>query len=144
MSYRAFRDFVPHKAILPTDFYAFPTNTVNPFSQNTFFNLRFFFFFFKDCGKKEKMLVTSIFSFSLQCFLVCQTPCPIAKTRLKELIEWCFAPLSTVLQSYQGDSSQYSCLSWVSSVLGWGSRVSFQRILHRQMSPVRWISGERV
>ena len=36
----------------------------------------------------------------------------------------CFTPLSTVFQSYHGDSSHYSCLSWVSPVLGWGSEVS--------------------
>ena len=33
-------------------------------------------------------------------------------------MEWCFTPLSTVFQSYHGDSSHYSCLSWVSPVLG--------------------------
>ena len=33
------------------------------------------------------------------------------------LDEWCFTPLSTVFQSYQGDSSHYSCFSWVSPVL---------------------------
>ena len=45
------------------------------------------------------------------------------------LIEWCFMPLSTVFQSYHGNSSHYSCLSWVSSVLGWGSEVSCPRTL---------------
>ena len=40
------------------------------------------------------------------------------------MIEWCFTPFSTVFQSYYGDSSHYSCLSWVSPVLGWGSEVS--------------------
>ena len=34
------------------------------------------------------------------------------------LVEGCFMPLSTVFQSYQCDSSHYSCLSLVSSVLG--------------------------
>ena len=29
----------------------------------------------------------------------------------EKLIEWCFAPLSTVFQSYHGDSSHYSCLA---------------------------------
>ena len=38
--------------------------------------------------------------------------------------EWCFTPLSTVFQSYHDNSSHYSCLSWVSPVLGWGSEVS--------------------
>ena len=45
------------------------------------------------------------------------------------LIEWCFTPLSTVFQSYHGDSSHYSCLSLVSPVLGWGSAVSCPRTL---------------
>ena len=31
---------------------------------------------------------------------------------------------STVFHSYHGHSSHYSCLSWVSPVLGWGSKVS--------------------
>ena len=35
-----------------------------------------------------------------------------------KMIEWCFKPLLTVFQSYHGDSSHYSCLSWVSPVLG--------------------------
>ena len=43
------------------------------------------------------------------------------------LIEWCFTPLLTVFQSYHGDRSHYSCLSWVSSVLDWGSEVSWAR-----------------
>ena len=34
-------------------------------------------------------------------------------------IECCFTPLSTVFQSYHGDRLHYSCLSWVSPVLGW-------------------------
>ena len=42
-------------------------------------------------------------------------------------IDWCFTPLSTVSQSYNG--SHHSCLSWVSPVLGWGSEVSCPRIL---------------
>ena len=41
-------------------------------------------------------------------------------------------PLLTVFQSYQGDSSYYSCLSWVSPVLGWGSEVSCPRTLPRK------------
>ena len=36
------------------------------------------------------------------------------------------------IPSYYGDSSHYSCLSWVSPVLGWGSEVSFQRILAKK------------
>ena len=48
---------------------------------------------------------------------------------VNELTKWCFTPLSTVFQSYHGDSSHYSCLSWVSTVLGWGSEVSCPRTL---------------
>ena len=48
------------------------------------------------------------------------------------LIEWHFTLLSTVFQSYHGDNSHYSCLSWVSPVLGWGSEVSCPRILPRK------------
>ena len=45
-------------------------------------------------------------------------------------------PISTVFQSYHGDSSHYSCLSWVSPVLGWDSEVSCPRTLPRK-NPVR-------
>ena len=45
------------------------------------------------------------------------------------MIEWYYTPLSTVFQSYHGDSSHYSFLSWVSPVLGWGSEVSCPRTL---------------
>ena len=48
------------------------------------------------------------------------------------VVEWCFTPLSTVFQSYHGDSSHYSCLSWVSPVLGRGSEVSCPRTLPRK------------
>ena len=40
------------------------------------------------------------------------------------MIEWCFMPLSTVFQLYHGNSSHYSCLSWVLPVLGCSSEVS--------------------
>ena len=50
----------------------------------------------------------------------------------KRLIDWCFTPLSKVFQSYHGDSSHYSCLSWVSPVLGRGSEVSYPRTLPRK------------
>ena len=55
------------------------------------------------------------------------------------LIEWCFTLLSTVFQSYYSDSSNYSCLSWVSPVLGWGSKVFYPRTLPRKNpeDPVR-------
>ena len=55
---------------------------------------------------------------------------------LIDLNEWCFTPLSTVFESYHGDSSHYSCLSWVSPVLVWGSEVSYPRALPRK---TRWI-----
>ena len=41
-------------------------------------------------------------------------------------------PLSTVFQSYHGDSSHYSCLSCVSPVLGWGFEASCPRTLPRK------------
>ena len=40
------------------------------------------------------------------------------------LIEWCFMQLSTMFQSYHGENSHYSCLSWVLPVPDWGSKVS--------------------
>ena len=43
------------------------------------------------------------------------------------MIEFCFTPLSTVFQSYHGDSSHYSRLLWVSPVLYWGFEVSCPR-----------------
>ena len=57
----------------------------------------------------------------------------------KRLIEWCFMPPLTVFQSYHGDSSHYSFLSWVSPVLGWGSEVSYPRTIPRKNlgDPVR-------
>ena len=55
------------------------------------------------------------------------------------LVERCFTPLSTVFQSYHGDSSHYSCLSWVSPALVWCSEVSCPRTLPRKNpeDPVR-------
>ena len=50
------------------------------------------------------------------------------------LVEWCFTPFSTVFQSYHGHGSHYPCLSWVSSVLGWGFEVSCSRTLPRKNS----------
>ena len=40
------------------------------------------------------------------------------KSQKSSLIELCSTPLSTVFQSYHGESSHYSRLSWVSPVLG--------------------------
>ena len=53
------------------------------------------------------------------------------------LIEWCFTPLSTVSKSYHGDSSHYSCLSWVSPGLGWGSEVSCTRTLPQKTQRIQ-------
>ena len=55
----------------------------------------------------------------------------------KGLIEWCFMPLSTVFQSYHGDSSHSSCLSWVLPVLGWGSEASCPRTLPQKTQGIR-------
>ena len=55
--------------------------------------------------------------------------------RLFELFKWCFTQLSTVFPSYHGDSSHYSCLSWVSAVIGWGSKVSCPRTFPRTRGP---------
>ena len=51
---------------------------------------------------------------------------------VSRLIEWCFTPLSTVFQTYQGDSSHYLPLSWVSRVLCRGSEVSCPLTLLRK------------
>ena len=51
---------------------------------------------------------------------------------VKSKLEWYFTRLSTVFQSYHGDSSHYSCLSWLSPVLGWGSEVSCPRTFPRK------------
>ena len=53
------------------------------------------------------------------------------------LAEWCFTPLSTVFQSYHGDYSHYSCLSWVSPVLGSGPEVSYPRTLPRKTQRIQ-------
>ena len=45
------------------------------------------------------------------------------KKKVDWLFDLCFTPPSTILQSY-GYSSHYSCHSWASPVLGWGSEVS--------------------
>ena len=49
------------------------------------------------------------------------------------LIEWCFMPLSTIFQSYHGDSSHYSCLSWVSPVVGWALKCLAQGHSHEKL-----------
>ena len=60
-----------------------------------------------------------------------------------QLIEWYFTPLSTVFQSHHGNSSHYSCLSWVSPVLGWCSKVSCPKTFPRKKKKHR-IPGLRV
>ena len=54
------------------------------------------------------------------------------------LIEWCFTPVSIVFQSYHSDWSHYSWLSWISSVLGWGSKLSCQRTTKNPDDPL-WL-----
>ena len=53
------------------------------------------------------------------------------------LIEWCFTPLLTVFQSYNGDSSHYSCLSWVSPVLGWALKCLAQGHSHEKTQRIQ-------
>ena len=62
-------------------------------------------------------------------------------------VEWCFTPLSTIFQSYHGDNSHYSCLSWVLPVLGWGFEVSCpmklpQKARRIDCSSVPWITSQ--
>ena len=57
--------------------------------------------------------------------------------RLICMIEWCFTPLSTVFQSYHGDSSQYSCHSWVSPVLGWALKCLAQGHSHEKTQRIQ-------
>ena len=45
--------------------------------------------------------------------------------------------LSTVFQSYHCNSSNYSCLSWVSPILAWGSEVSCPRTLPRKIQRIQ-------
>ena len=53
------------------------------------------------------------------------------------LIEWCFTPLSTVFQSYRGDSQHYSRLSWVSPVLGWALKSHAQGHSHEKTQRIQ-------
>ena len=55
----------------------------------------------------------------------------------KRLIEWCFMPLSTVFQSYHGDSSHCSCLSWISPVLGWALKCLAQGHTHEKTQRIQ-------
>ena len=53
------------------------------------------------------------------------------------MIEWCFTPLSTVFQSYHGDSSHYSRLSWVSPVLRWALKCLAQGHSHEKTQRIQ-------
>ena len=55
------------------------------------------------------------------------------------LIELYFSPIWTVFQSYHGNSPHYSCLSWVSQVIGWGrvSKLSCTRTLPRETQRIQ-------
>ena len=57
-----------------------------------------------------------------KCLTLYQT---IQGFQFPRLIKWCFTTLSTVIQSYHGSSSNYSCLSWISPVLCWGSEFQY-------------------
>ena len=50
-------------------------------------------------------------------------------------------PLSTVSQLYPCESSHYSCFSWVSPVLGWGSEVSCPRHSHKKTQRIQCSSN---
>ena len=47
--------------------------------------------------------------------------------------EQCFTPLSTVFQANHCNTSHHLCLSWVLSVLDWGSEVSCPRHSHEKL-----------
>ena len=60
-----------------------------------------------------------------------------------------FTPLSTVFQSYHGDSSYYSCFSWASPVLGWALKCLAQGHSHEKprgssatRAQDRWITSQ--
>ena len=46
-------------------------------------------------------------------------------------------PLLTVFQSYHSDSSHYSCLSWVSPVLGWALKCLAQGHSHEKTERIQ-------
>ena len=56
---------------------------------------------------------------------------------LTEWLKGCFMPLSTVFQSYHGNSSHYSCISWVSPVLGWALKCLAQGHSHEKTQRIR-------
>ena len=57
------------------------------------------------------------------------------------LIDWCFTPLSTVFQSYHGNSSHYSYLTWVSPVLGWALKCLAQGHSHEKPQSIQCCSN---
>ena len=57
------------------------------------------------------------------------------------LIEQCFTSFSKVFQSYYGNSSHFSCLSWVTPVLGLDSEVSCLRTLHTHTKKRKKLRG---
>ena len=64
--------------------------------------------------------------------------CPLqALSMIEWLIEWCFTLLSTVFQSYHGDSSHCSCLSWVSPLLGWALKCLAQGHSHEKSQRIQ-------
>ena len=54
-----------------------------------------------------------------------------------DLLKGVFTPFSTVFQSYLGDSSHYSCLSWVSQVLGWALKCLAQGHSHEKTQRIQ-------
>ena len=51
-------------------------------------------------------------------------------------------PLPIVFQSYHGNSPYYSCLSWVSPVLGWYSEVtSPEKLPQKKPQRIKWASN---
>ena len=79
--------------------------------------------------------VLNVYPFPKQALVL---TCRLYKSLLS-MTEWCFTPLSTVFQLYHGDSSHYSCLSWVSPVLGWALKCLAQGYSHEKNpeDPVR-------
>ena len=56
---------------------------------------------------------------------------------IDSLIEQCFTLLSTVFQSYHCDGSHYSCISWVSPVLGWTLKCLAQGHSHEKTQRIQ-------
>ena len=100
-----------------------------------------FFFFTKSSKSADAYMDWYFFQMhkALVCFYLTKTKLHCTNTKSipnanlydlsNWLIKWCFTPLSAIFQSYHSYSSRYSCLSWVSPELGWGSEVSCPRTL---------------